>query len=76
MKFGKVPDGTIFARPHACKQTSVLVENANPIQICSQIWRWVDSYRVTTKRKKHSKWSAFALLVTRTGIERSPRPKP
>ena len=39
--------------------TTAFVRNANPIQICSQIWRWVDSYRVAAKQKGHSNECPF-----------------
>ena len=45
--------GAIFARPHACKQTSVLVENANPIQN-AQRFEWGDSkYREINKKDRY-----------------------
>ena len=96
---GKVPDGTIFARPYACKLTTAFVRNAlpkvallslanqtsqrfllvflddchslslvssatgstrkrPPIQICSQIWRWVDECtgHQQSKTKKDTKF--------------------
>lgn len=64
---------TIFARPYACKQTTILVENANPIQIRKQIWRWVDECTESQQNKKALQVECFRFVgeLTPTLIEKS-----